>query len=77
MASLSFLQGIFLTQKLNQGILHGRQIVYQLSYQGSPLIAYLMQFITYICVWVHLYLSCPLKNLSVMQEMHGRQGFNL
>ena len=34
--SLSLLQGIFLTQELNQGILHYRQILYQQSYQGSP-----------------------------------------
>ena len=33
--SLSLLQGIFLTQELNQGLLHCRQIPYQLSYQGS------------------------------------------
>ena len=32
--SLSLLQGIFLTQELNQGLLHCRQILYQLSYQG-------------------------------------------
>ena len=35
--SLSLLQQIFLTQELNQGLLHWRQILYQLSYQGSPL----------------------------------------
>ena len=34
--SLPFLQGIFLIQKLNQGLLHCRRILYQLSYQGSP-----------------------------------------
>ena len=34
--SLSLLQRIFQTQKSNQGLLHCRQIVYQLSYQGSP-----------------------------------------
>ena len=34
--SLSLLQWIFLTQELNQGLLHCRQILYQLSYQGSP-----------------------------------------
>ena len=34
--SLSLLQGIFPTQELNQGILHCMQILYQLSYQGSP-----------------------------------------
>ena len=34
--SLSLLQHIFPTQELNQGHLHYRQILYQLSYQGSP-----------------------------------------
>ena len=34
--SLSLLQEIFLTQESNQGLLHCRQILYQLSYQGSP-----------------------------------------
>ena len=34
--SLPLLQGIFLTQELNQGLLHCRQIFYQLSYQVSP-----------------------------------------
>ena len=33
--SLSLLQEIFLTQELNRGLLHCRQILYQLSYQGS------------------------------------------
>ena len=30
------LQGIFLTQELNPGLLHCRQILYCLSHQGSP-----------------------------------------
>ena len=34
--SLSLFQGIFLTQESSQGLLHCRQILYQLSYQGSP-----------------------------------------
>ena len=33
---LSLLQGIFPTQESNWGLLHCRQILYQLSYQGSP-----------------------------------------
>ena len=33
--SLSLLQEIFKTQGLNRGLLHCRQILYQLSYQGS------------------------------------------
>jgi len=35
MDSFSLLQGIFSTQELNQGLLHCRLILYQLSYQGS------------------------------------------
>ena len=35
--SLSLLQGIFVTQGLNQGLPHCRQILYQLSHLGSPL----------------------------------------
>ena len=34
--SLSLLQGIFPTQGSNPVLLHWRQILYQLSYQGSP-----------------------------------------
>ena len=34
--SLSLLQGIFPSQESNWGLLHCRQILYQLSYQGSP-----------------------------------------
>ena len=35
--SLSLLQWIFPTQESNQGLLHCRRILYQLSYKGSPL----------------------------------------
>ena len=34
--SLSLLQGSFLTQELNWGLLHCRRILYQLSYQRIP-----------------------------------------
>ena len=34
--SLSLLQGIFLTQGSNLGLLHCRQILFQLSFRGSP-----------------------------------------
>ena len=34
--SLSLLQGIFPTQRLNPGLPHCRQILYQLSHKGSP-----------------------------------------
>ena len=35
--SLSLLQQIFPTQELNQGLLHSRQVLCQLSYEGSLL----------------------------------------
>ena len=34
--AIPFTRGIFPTQELNRGPLHYRQILYQLSYQGSP-----------------------------------------
>ena len=36
MSCHSLLQGIFLTQRLNPGLLHCRQILYQRSHQESP-----------------------------------------
>ena len=36
--SLFLLQGIFSTQRSNWGLLHCRQILFQLSYQGSPIL---------------------------------------
>ena len=35
----SLLQGIFLTQGSNPGLLHCRHILYRLSHQGSPTLA--------------------------------------
>ena len=47
---LSLLQGIFLTQKSNQGPPNYRQILYQLSYQGNSLFCILIpaQFMEYL-----------------------------
>ena len=42
--SLSLLQGIFPTQGLKPGLLHCRQIIYQLSHKGSPRI---MEWVAY------------------------------
>ena len=53
--SLSLLQGIFPTQGSNQGLHHCRQILYQLSYEGSPINALeIINFtlIKIICLWV-------------------------
>ena len=38
MGGLSLLPGIFLTQESNRGLLRGRQILYHLSYSGSPVL---------------------------------------
>ena len=43
-ASLSLLQGIFLTQGSNPGLPHCRRILYQLSHNGSPRI---LQWVAY------------------------------
>ena len=48
--SLSLLQPIFLTQELNQGLLHYRQILYQLSYQGISYIIY-----NKIIIYIYIY----------------------
>ena len=55
MGSLSLLQGILPTQELNWGLLHSRQILYQLSYQGSLIpewpsgFPYFLQFKSEFC----------------------------
>ena len=41
--SLSLLQVIFLTQESNLALLHCRRILYQLSYQGSPIFCLLLE----------------------------------
>ena len=47
--SLSLLEWIFPTQESNQGLLHFRQILYQLSYQGRPMLI--------LCSDIHHYFS--------------------
>ena len=65
----ALLQGIFPTQGLDPGLLHCRQILYQLSHKGSPYICistykytnYLHTNIhththTYMCIHLHIYI---------------------
>ena len=66
--SLTILQGIFPTQKSNQSLLHCRQILYQLSYQGSPWLC-MWGFISglsllFCCLYVCLYANTILFWLS-------------
>ena len=51
--SLSLLQQIFLTQESTRGLLHCRQILYQLSSQGSPLHMVMYMFQCYCLSWSH------------------------
>ena len=59
--SLSLLQWIFPTQELNQGLLHCRRILYQLSYEGSPLkkestYTYNIR-VYYMYNWIYIYIT--------------------
>ena len=47
--SLSLLQGIFLTQGLNPGLLHCRQILYQLSHQVIPYVQIVKEIYLIYC----------------------------
>ena len=63
--SLSLLQGIFPTQRLNPGLMHSRLILYQLSHKGSPDIDCSMQTVYFIyaallfCNWNFVPLNIP------------------
>jgi len=48
--SLSIFQGIFPTQESNPGLLHCRQILYQLSHKGSP------NTTIYIYIYIYIYI---------------------
>ena len=57
----SLLQGIFLTQGLNPGLLHCRQILYCLSHQRSPvlhMVVYIYQCYSLNSSYPHLSLLC-------------------
>ena len=59
MGSHSPLQGIFLTQGCNPGLLHCRWILYHLSYQGSPITA-LWRYNSYTIKFTHLKYTIPI-----------------
>ena len=63
--SLSLLQGIFLTQGLNPGLLHCRRILYRLSQQGSPLLARRTSQRSSNHPWVHRQFCYLLRSLRV------------
>ena len=80
--SLSLLQGIFPTQELNRGLLHCRQILYWLSYQGSPSRHHLEPIIQSFYDWAQRSLkwislgstpSCTTDQLVILGKLLGLQ----
>ena len=52
--SLYLLQQIFPTQELHWGLLHYRQILYQLSYQGIPMLQLTSRKVQFIEFWCYI-----------------------
>ena len=71
--NLSLLQGIFPTQELNRGLLHCRQILYQLSYQESPDIHYSSIYHYSLLIIYPLLIYQPLTSGSVLKNLPGKQ----
>ena len=63
-SSLSLLQRIFLTQELNQGLLHCRWIFYQLNYEGRGL--FFLRSTAYF-----IYKSCWICDLEGLDVLFG------
>ena len=66
--SLSLLRGIFLTQELNQGLLHCRQILYQLSYQEA-LSCYQFSSVTQSRLTLCHAMNCSMPGLPVHHQL--------
>ena len=64
------LQGIFLTQGLNLGLLHCRQILYWLSHQGSSTNTVL--YVNYISIFKNLEKK---KKIKIKKEVRGFKDF--
>ena len=67
MRSLSLLQGIFPTQKLNPGLPHCRQILYQMSHNGNGTLPLLLKIRILTYDLENLSLLSLLKTIVVIQ----------
>ena len=84
----SLLQGIFPSQRSNPGLLHCRQILYQLRHQGSPCAKDGAKYFMYIkpltitaTIWGryyyhHHFIEDLIKLLKAMQVVSGRAGWS-
>ena len=71
--NLSILQGIFPTHRSNPGLPHYKQILYQLSYQGSPCVWITANCGKFLKSWKYqTTLTCLLRNLYAGQEVTVR-----
>ena len=67
-SSLSLLQGIFPTQGSNPGLLHCRQVLYQLNYEGSPIRKYQfnsVQSLSRVLLFVTSWIAARQASLSI------------
>ena len=73
--SSSLLQGIFPTRRSNPGLLHCRQILYQLSHQGSPILLTScdVEKLYDVCMWSlsHVRLWDPMDCSPPGFSVHG------
>ena len=75
MDSLSLLHWIFPTQELNQGLLRSRRILYQLSYEGSPILVKVKSKILSIADKALLYLVLVSPHIPTMPVIMVSQLF--
>ena len=68
MGSCSLLQGIFPTQGSNPGLPHCRQILYQLSHQGSPKLPGIL-------IVQHIPTPALLKSIMALAVLRGYWAF--
>ena len=69
--SLSLFQRIFPSKESNQGLLHCRQILYQLSYEGSPCFLIIILNLPEICVYfLHQISWCQLFFIAIQSWSH-------
>ena len=63
------LQRIFLTQRLNLGLPHSRQILYYLSHQGSPVVQNQFSSATQSCLTLGDPMDCSMPGLPVHHQL--------